>query len=140
MPTGKRVRGASGPSDDAHRTGYQLPVASEGSVGGLSRQQVANIAASFQEAAVDALLTKTLRACHRTNIPRVVVGGGVASNRRLRAHFGERAAALGLTVVFPPPALCVDNGAMVAGLGYRLLQRGRVASLSLTSDPNLCLA
>lgn len=100
---------------------------------------MADIAASFQEAVVDVLVTKTLRACQRTGITRVAVGGGVASNRRLRARFGEEAAGHKLHVVFPPPNLCVDNGAMVAGIGYPLLQKGRVASLSLTSDANLCL-
>ena len=111
----------------------------EPSINGLERQQVADIAASFQEAAVDVLVAKTLRACHRTGLAQVVVGGGVASNRRLRARFAEEAAEKKLRVVFPPPALCVDNGAMVAGLGYPLLQKGRVAALSLNSDPNLCL-
>ena len=106
----------------------------------LVPQQVADIAASFQEAAVDVLVTKTLRACQRTGIHTVVVGGGVASNRRLRTRFAEVAAEKKLRVVFPPLPLCVDNGAMVAGLAYPLLQRGRVASLSLASDPNLCLA
>ncbi|MBI1992281.1 MAG: tRNA (adenosine(37)-N6)-threonylcarbamoyltransferase complex transferase subunit TsaD, partial [Candidatus Omnitrophica bacterium] len=100
---------------------------------------IADIAAGFQEAAVDILITKTLRACHRTGIKRVAVGGGVASNRRLRARFGEAGAANKLDVIFPPPPLCVDNGAMVAGIGYPLLQKGRVASLSITSDSNLCL-
>ena len=105
----------------------------------LDRQQVADIAASFQEAAVDVLVTKTLRAAQRTGLCRVVVGGGVAANRRLRARLTEAGAAHKLHVVFPPPALCVDNGAMVAGLAYPLLQRGRTAPLSLASDPNLCL-
>lgn len=105
----------------------------------LAEQQVADVAASFQEAAVDVLVTKTLRACQRTGIKRVVVGGGVASNRRLRAKFAEVAAAQKLQVVFPPPSLCVDNGAMVAGIAYPLLQQGRVASLAVASDPNLCL-
>ena len=105
----------------------------------LEPQQVADVAASFQEAAVDVLVTKTLKACQRTGLPRVVVGGGVASNRRLRARFAEVAAEKKLQVVFPPPSLCVDNGAMVAGMGFPLLQRGRVASLSLAIDPNLCL-
>ena len=106
----------------------------------LQPQQVADIAASFQEAAVEVLVTKTLKACQRTGIRRVVVGGGVASNRRLRARFADAAAAQKLQVAFPPPALCVDNGAMIAGLAYPLLQRGRVAPLSLAADPNLCLA
>jgi len=108
--------------------------------GPLAEQQVADVAASFQEAAVDSLVTKTLRACQRTGIKRVVVGGGVASNRRLRAKFAEVATTQKLQVVFPPPALCVDNGAMVAGIAYPLLQQGRVAPLTITSDPNLCLA
>jgi len=106
----------------------------------LSRQEIADVAASFQEAAVDILVTKTLKAIQRTGIRRVVVGGGVASNRRLRARFAQEAAEKKLEVVFPPPALCVDNGAMVAGVGFPLLQRGRVAALSMNADSNLCLA
>src|SRR3989338_723628 len=107
---------------------------------GLDRGEIARIRASFQEAAVEVLVAKTLRACQRTGIRRVVVGGGVASNRRLRTRFAEAASANKLQVVFPPPSLCVDNGAMVAGIAYPLLQRGRTAPLSLNSDPNLCLA
>ena len=105
----------------------------------LEQQQVADIAASFQEAAIDILVTKTLRACQRTGVKQVVVGGGVASNRRLRARMADVGAEHKLRVVFPPPKLCVDNGAMVAGIGYPLLQQGRVAPLSITSDSNLCL-
>ena len=105
----------------------------------LERQAIADIAASFQETAVDILVTKTLRACQRTGLNRIVVGGGVASNRRLRARFAEEGASKKLQVVFPPPKLCVDNGAMVAGIGFPLLQAGRVAALSLNADPNLCL-
>ena len=117
---------------------HHVQKAADGS--SLDRQRVADLAASFQEAAVDVLVTKTLRAAHRTGIHRVAVGGGVASNRRLRARLAEAGAAHKLQVVFPPPELCVDNGAMVAGLAYPLLQRGRVAALSVLSDPNLCLA
>ena len=106
----------------------------------VRQQDIADIAASFQEAAVDVLVAKTFRACQRTGMRQVVVGGGVASNRRLRAKFAEQAGAHKVRVVFPPPALCVDNGAMVAGMAFPLLQRGRVASLALNSDPNLCLA
>jgi len=105
----------------------------------LERQNIADIAASFQEAAVDILVTKTLRACQRTGMTRLAVGGGVASNRRLRSRLAEEGAARKLQVVFPPPELCVDNGAMVAGLGFPLLAQGRTAPLSITSDPNLCL-
>lgn len=116
--------------------------AGEPSVHGASNldpQTAANIAASFQEAAIDVLITKTFRACQRTGVSQIVVGGGVASNRRLRERLGNEAAAKKMRVVFPPPALCVDNGAMVAGIGYPLLQQGRVAQLTLNMDPNLCL-
>jgi N6-L-threonylcarbamoyladenine synthase len=118
---------------------HHVQKAAAGHPEGLQPQQVADVAAGFQEAAVDVLVTKTLRAAQRTGLRRVVVGGGVAANRRLRARLAEAGAAHKLHVVFPPPALCVDNGAMVAGLAYPLLQRGRTAPLSLASDPNLCL-
>ena len=105
----------------------------------LDRQQVVDIAASFQEAAVDILVTKTLRACQRTGLTRLVVGGGVAANRRLRQRLLEAGRSRNLQVVFPPPALCVDNGAMVAGVAFEQLQAGARAPLSLTIDPNRCL-
>ena len=126
-----------------HASGYKLQATSSTEPAAYSlqpdQQFIADTAASFQEAAVDALITKTLKVCQRTGIKRIVVGGGVASNRRLRARFADVAAAQKLHVVFPPPKLCVDNGAMVAGIGFPLLQRGRVAPLSLNTDPNLCL-
>jgi len=105
----------------------------------LDRQAIADIAASFQEAAVDILTTKTLRACQRTGIRRLVVGG-VAANRRLRQRLMQDGASKGLQVVFPPVELCVDNGAMVGGLALELLRRGSCAPLSLNIDPNLCLS
>lgn len=106
---------------------------------GLEASDVANIAASFQEAAVDVLIAKTLRACQRTGLQQIVVGGGVASNRRLRERLANEAADKKIRVIFPPPALCVDNGAMVAGIGFPLLQQGRVAELTLSADSNCCL-
>lgn len=112
-----------------------LPAAGE-----RNSERVADVAASFQEAAVDILISKTLKAASRVGVKQVVVGGGVASNRRLRQRFSEEASAKKMTVVFPPPALCVDNGAMVAGIGFPLLRQGRVAALSLKSDPHLCLS
>ena len=107
--------------------------------GELSRQQIADIAASFQEAVVEILIAKTLRACQRTGLKQIVVGGGVAANRRLRQRLTEAGQTRGLRVVCPPIALCVDNGAMVAGLACELLRKGQVAALSLSPDPNLHL-
>ncbi len=112
----------------------------EPSASSFERQQIADIAASFQEAAVEILMAKTLRACQRTGITRLVVGGGVAANRRLRERLTQEGQARGLQVVFPPPQLCVDNGAMVAGLACVLLRSGKVSPLSLNANPNLHLA
>ncbi len=86
-----------------------------------------NIAASFQETAVRIILSRLFRAVEDTGIRTVVVGGGVASNSRLRALL---AAEKDLACVFPPPALCTDNGAMVAGLGYQYLARGETSPWS----------
>jgi len=103
------------------------------------RQAIADVAASFQEAAVDMLLVRTARACQRTGITRIVVGGGVAANSRLRQRFAEAASSKKWRVVFPPPSLCMDNGAMVAGVAFGRLQRGLLAPLHLTADPDQCL-
>ena len=76
----------------------------------------ADIAASFQEAVVDVLLTKALRACAETGIEALIIAGGVAANSRLRAQAQERCAAAGVELRTPPMALCTDNGAMVAAM------------------------
>jgi N6-L-threonylcarbamoyladenine synthase len=88
--------------------------------------RVADVAAAFQEAVADVLVTKALRACEDHGIETLVVGGGVAANSRLRAMLDQRAAHLDVRI--PPPALCTDNGAMVAALGSALVERGRPAS------------
>jgi N6-L-threonylcarbamoyladenine synthase len=78
---------------------------------------VADVAASFQEAVVDVLTAKAVAACRAHGVATLVIGGGVAANSRLRALAGERCAAAGITLRVPRPALCTDNGAMVAALG-----------------------
>lgn len=86
---------------------------------------VPSIAASFQEAVVDVLLTKSIAACKQEGIERLLIGGGVAANSRLRALAGERCAAAGVELSIPRPDLCTDNGAMVATLGSLSVSRGR---------------
>jgi N6-L-threonylcarbamoyladenine synthase len=85
-----------------------------------------DVAAAFQEAVVDVLVSKALLACEDTGIETLIVGGGVAANSRLRRVLADRA--VGLDVRIPPPGLCTDNGAMVAALGAALVERGRPAS------------
>lgn len=84
----------------------------------------ADIAASFQEAVVKNLIEKSIFACKRKKINRLVVGGGVASNSRLRESLLSQAGAQGIKVYFPEKHLCLDNAAMVAGLGYRIYKKG----------------
>jgi N6-L-threonylcarbamoyladenine synthase len=84
----------------------------------------ADLAASVQEAIVDVLVDKALAACRQTGIPRLVVAGGVACNRRLRARLRESAPRARVRAVITPGRYCSDNAAMVAGLGAALWREG----------------
>jgi N6-L-threonylcarbamoyladenine synthase len=97
----------------------------------LSDQQLADTAASFQECVVDVLVGKTLRAAEVQGVDRIIVGGGVAANRRLRARFQQEADRLGLQVLLPQMRYCTDNAAMIAGLAYHYLQAGVTSGLDL---------
>lgn len=91
---------------------------------------VADLAASFQRAAVGALVTKAARAAKETGLSTVILAGGVAGNRELRARLAERLAQQGGRLVVPPPALCTDNAAMIAARGYyQLLEQATPAPL-----------
>jgi N6-L-threonylcarbamoyladenine synthase len=78
----------------------------------------ADIAASFQAAAVDTLTDKCRQALEATGLERVVIAGGVGANRLLRARLAELGRRLGVGVYYPRPALCTDNGAMIAYAGF----------------------
>jgi N6-L-threonylcarbamoyladenine synthase len=96
---------------------------------------VADVAASFQEAVCDVLTRKAIDAASSRGIEDILIGGGVAANSRLRAMAEERASAAGIRVRVPRPGLCTDNGAMVAALGAELVARGRTPSrLDLPAD------
>ncbi len=96
---------------------------------------VADVAASFQEAVCDVLTRKAIDAASSRGIEDILIGGGVAANSRLRAMAEERAAERGIRVRVPRPGLCTDNGAMVAALGAELVARGRTPSaLDLPAD------
>lgn len=78
----------------------------------------ADIAASFQEAAVDVLVTKTIRAAKEKRVSDITLSGGVAANSRLRSLLSQRAEKEGFRILYPSVRLCTDNAAMIAAAGY----------------------
>ncbi|MDI6942625.1 tRNA (adenosine(37)-N6)-threonylcarbamoyltransferase complex transferase subunit TsaD [Microbacterium barkeri] len=99
---------------------------------------MADVAASFREAVVDVLVTKALDACAEHDVPRLLLGGGVIANRRLREVALARAEAAGVTARIPPLRLCTDNGAMIAALASELIQSGHEPStLAFGADSTL---
>jgi N6-L-threonylcarbamoyladenine synthase len=85
---------------------------------------VASIAASFQEAVADVLVTKALAACADHGVSRLLLGGGVAANSRVRDLAAQRCEEAGISLSVPPLALCTDNGAMIAALGSQRMMAG----------------
>ncbi len=132
-PTAIRFpRGLSAAKDrERHRfdfsfSGLKTSVARHVERAGVDGSPVAvvDVAASFREAVVDVLVAKALDACAATGVPRLLLGGGVVANRRLREVASAWAAAAGVRLRIPPFELCTDNGAMIAGLGARLVEAG----------------
>jgi N6-L-threonylcarbamoyladenine synthase len=99
---------------------------------------VNDVAASFQEAVVDVLVTKAVAAATEHGAA-LLIGGGVAANSRLRAVAAERCAKAGIALRVPRPGLCTDNGAMVAALGSELFARGVTTPFDAPADPSLRL-
>lgn len=108
----------------------------------LPESELRDLAASFLEAVVDTLVTKTLSAAREHDLSTVVVSGGVAANARLREKMALAGKAAGVRVLFPGPDLCTDNAAMIAGAAWHLARRKRFAGLDLRPSakmkPGLC--
>ncbi|OGQ07035.1 MAG: tRNA (adenosine(37)-N6)-threonylcarbamoyltransferase complex transferase subunit TsaD [Deltaproteobacteria bacterium RBG_19FT_COMBO_58_16] len=103
--------------------------------GAIVDRKRADIAASFQEAAVDVLVAKALWALEETGATDLVVAGGVACNSRLRERVAGEAAKKGFNIFIPAPCYCSDNGAMIAALGYRQMQNGNKGTLDMNALP-----
>jgi N6-L-threonylcarbamoyladenine synthase len=89
---------------------------------------VSDVAAGFRESVADVLTAKAVDACREHGIPRLLLGGGVAANARIRELAAERTAAAGIELRVPPLSLCTDNGAMIAAIGAALVAAGRAPS------------
>ena len=99
---------------------------------------VADVAASFREAVVDVLIKKAVSACREFDVPRLLLGGGVVANARLREVAKEQCEANGIELRIPPFALCTDNGAMIAAIGAQLIMAGRAPStLNFSAESTL---
>ena len=99
----------------------------------------ADVAASFQEAVVDVLVTRARRAAADVGARALCLAGGVAANSLLRSRIEQACAEDGIGAFLPSRALCTDNAAMVAAAGYWRLTRGDRSGLDLGADPNLRL-
>ena len=116
---GEATAGGQGDAGGQGGLGGRADTGGRGDDGAEPRR--ASIAASYQEAIVDQLVSKTVRCADDEGLRRVAVGGGVAANSRLRRRLTDACEERGLEVFVPPPALCTDNAAMV-GLAARHLE------------------
>ncbi len=129
-------RGLSLPKDlQAHRYDFSFSGLKTAVARWVEREQdagsavpIADVAASFREAVVDVLITKAVAACLDLDVPRLLLGGGVVANVRVREVAAQRCAEAGIALRIPPLSLCTDNGAMIAALGAALVDAGRPAS------------
>ena len=97
----------------------------------------ADVAASFQQAVVDVLVERGIRAAKQLGENRIAVAGGVASNSALRAAMTERCQQEGIELCYPSPIFCTDNAAMIAVQGYYEYMAGTRSGLDLNAVPNL---
>ncbi|NOY53121.1 MAG: tRNA (adenosine(37)-N6)-threonylcarbamoyltransferase complex transferase subunit TsaD [Deltaproteobacteria bacterium] len=103
------------------------------------REHLSDVAASFQEAVMEVLITKTMTALHREGLARVTLGGGVAANGMLRRRLAQAAEKEGAVCSLPSSILCTDNAAMIAAVASRYHARGIVDDLSLNASAALRL-
>ena len=100
---------------------------------------IPDLAASFQMAVIDVLVQKTLHALQRNKVKTVALAGGVAANRLLRERLHQVLKPQGISLIYPSPGLCTDNGAMIAAAGYYRYLAGDFAAWTLNAVPGLDL-
>jgi N6-L-threonylcarbamoyladenine synthase len=115
------------------KTAVALEVERRGGTDALSGADIADIAASFEAAAIESLVLRARRALAAEELDALAVVGGVAANRWLRTCMAEAGQAKGFEAIFPPMDLCTDNAVMIAAAGGRLLARGESHALDLNA-------
>ena len=111
------------------KTSVLYYVKGQNAKGAAAPFNIADTAASFQEAVVEVLVAKLMLAAHATRVSRLALAGGVAANGALRERLAAEAAARGYTLYIPPVSLCTDNAATVAGLAFHRIQKGEGSDL-----------
>ncbi|MGH2516856.1 MAG: tRNA (adenosine(37)-N6)-threonylcarbamoyltransferase complex transferase subunit TsaD [Ktedonobacterales bacterium] len=130
------VEGATGAASAEGASRYTREGQDAAATGGIV---VPEVAAAFQDAVVDVLATKTVRAATALGVRQVVLAGGVAANLALRVRLTGDLAPHGIALRYPPVALCTDNAAMIAAAGYFHLRLGERSGFDLDVRPNLQL-
>ena len=135
----ERVEGPASSSPPLLRRPAPKPPQSKEEALALCPQQVLDLIASFQAAVVGDLMKKTLAAAQSLGVKRILVTGGVAANRELRARFNAEGTKRGLRIAFPTLALSTDNAAMIAAAAWPRFVSGEFADHTLSGDPRLAL-
>ena len=96
-----------------------------------------DLAASFQASVIDVLVTKTVKAVKEYGVEQVLLAGGVAANKGLRAALQEAFEGIEAELIIPPLSLCTDNAAMIAAAGTVLFEQGKRGSMDMNAHPGL---
>ncbi len=119
------------------KTSVRYQIAKLGTISDACRH---DLCASFQQAVVEVLVRKTLRAARESKVSLVTVSGGVSCNRELRRQLGEACNRAGVKLLVAEPRFCTDNAAMIAFAASLRLEAGLRSSLTEEIDPNMALA